>query len=107
MIFIKKLPKIYQNTINKQINNNKKVYYINGNSKQEIKNDNMNQNQIDLVIDGIFNDDGFAFNIPVIIKTNTKTYETSLITRTNEYLLTFDKHKIKVSDIIYIQRKNP
>ena len=67
----------------------------------------MTQDQIDSVLDDIFNDIGYSFNIPVIIKTNTKTYETSLITRTNGYLLTFDNHKIRIDEIVYIQRKNP
>lgn len=108
MIFIKKLPKIYQNTIDKNINNNKKTYYIrNKNSEESLVSETMTQDQIDSVLDDIFNDIGYSFNIPVIIKTNTKTYETSLITRTNGYLLTFDNHKIRIDEIVYIQRKNP
>lgn len=108
MIFIKKLPKIYQNTIDKNINNNKKTYYIrNKTSEESIGAETMTQDQIDSVLDDIFNDIGYSFNIPVIIKTNTKTYETSLITRTNGYLLTFDNHKIRIDEIVYIQRKNP
>ena len=136
MIFIKKLPKIYQNTIDKNINNNKKTYYIrNKTSEESLVSETMTQDQIDSVLDGssknpklltiiricygfninlneffdddIFNDIGYSFNIPVIIKTNTKTYETSLITRTNGYLLTFDNHKIRIDEIVYIQRKNP
>ncbi len=108
MIFIKKLPKIYQNTIDKNINNNKKTYYIrNKTSEESLVSETMTQDQIDSVLDDIFNDIGYSFNIPVIIKTNTKTYETSLITRTNGYLLTFDNHKIRIDEIVYIQRKNP
>lgn len=108
VIFIKKLPKIYQNTINKHINNNKKTYYIKNDSRQEqVINKVMDIKQIDMILDSIFNGFGHPFNIPVIIKTNTKTYETSLITRTNGYLLTLDNDKIKIQDIIYIQIKNP
>ena len=108
MIFIKKLPKIYQNTIDKNINNNNKTYYIrNKTSEESLVSETMTQDQIDSVLDDIFNDIGYSFNIPVIIKTNTKTYETSLITRTNGYLLTFDNHKIRIDEIVYIQRKNP
>lgn len=109
MIFIKKLPKIYQNTIDKPINNNKKTDYVRSNSSNlSTKEDNekiMTNSEIDDVIDEIFNEVGYSFNIPVIIKTNTKTYDTSLITRTNGYLLTLDNHKIRLEDIIYIQRK--
>lgn len=106
--FIKKLPKIYQNSIDKHINNNKKTCYIrNITDKENIVLNTMDNNEIDLVIDEIFNDIGYSFNIPVIIKTNNKTYETSLITRTNGYLLTLDNQKIKLDDIVFIQRKNP
>lgn len=110
MIFIKKLPKIYQNTIDKPIYNNKKTYYIKNDSEKTnsaLKQDSMSIEQINSIIDEIFNGVGYPFNIPVMIKTNTKDYETSLITRTNGYLLTLDHDKIKLEDIISIQRKNP
>lgn len=100
---MKKLPELYQNTINKKINNNKTKCYVDS----EIINDYMNSNQINLFLNDLFNDIGYVFNIPVVIKTNTKTYETSLIARTNGYLLTFDNDKISISNIISIKRKNP
>ncbi len=104
---MKKLPKIYQNKIDKVINNNKKIDYVKKDSnKKNIISDRMSSSEINSIIDGIFNEDGYSFNIPVIIQTNTKRYETSLITRTNGYILTFDHGKIKVEDIYFIQRKN-
>lgn len=111
MIFIKKLPKIYQNTIDKPIHNNKKVCYVRNNSLKEeiepLQKDRMSQKEIDSIIDGIFNEVGYPFNISVMIKTDTKTYDTSLIARTHGYLLTLDHDKIKLEDVIFIKRKNP
>ena len=102
---MKKLPKIYQNNIDKKINNNKEIYYLRNknNSSSEV----MSSNDIDEFLNHIFNGIGYAFNIPVIIKTNNKVYDTSLIARTGGYVLTLDDDKIKLDDIISIKRKNP
>lgn len=107
---MKKLPKIYQNTITKKINNNKTTCYL-----KNITNDNsdrenivaMNNISVNSFIDDIFNSTGYAFNIPIIIKTNNNIYETSLIAKRNGYVLTFDNDKIYIEDIISIKRKNP
>ena len=101
MKVIKKLPKIYQNTIDKKIKNNETVYY--SKNRYSEKEETMDLDSINIFLDNIFNGIGYAFNISVIIKTNTKVYKTSLITRTNNYLLTLDNDKIKISDIISIK----
>lgn len=106
MIIIKKLPKIYQNNINKKINNNKTTYHLKYNNI-DIEPNNMINYSVDEVIDSIFNSTGYAFNKKVIIKTNDKTYNTSLIAKRNNYILTLDNDRIKIDDIISIKRKNP
>ena len=68
---IKKLPKIYQNSIDKKISNNKELYY-----SAYSKNDSVSNTDIDLLIDGIFNNKTKVYNIPVIINTSNKSYET-------------------------------
>lgn len=102
---MKKLPKIYQNTIDKKINNNRTTCYL----KNDFTTTSsiMDNSSINAFIDDIFNTKGYAFNIPVIIKTSNNTYTTSLIAKRNGYILTFDNHKINIEDIISIQRKNP
>ncbi len=105
MSIIKKLPKIYQNNINKPIKNNRESYYsLSPNQSLDI---GQNSLDIDLILDGIFKSDHHAYNIPVIIQTSTKSYDTYLIARTNSYVLTLDQDKIKIEDIISIKRKNP
>ena len=106
MSIIKKLPKIYQPDIDKPIKNNRESYYSLS-SKNEDRSNTMSSSDILLILDGIFSGEKHAYNIPVIIKTSTKVYDTFLIARTGGYLLSRDHDKIKVEDIISIQRKNP
>ena len=90
-----KLPKIYHEDINKNIKNNKQVTYIrNSNMEYEQSSDS-----IDEVLNKIFNGVGYSFNIPLRIETFNRVYNTSLIGKTSNYLLTFDNDTIPISDI--------
>ena len=104
MSIIKELPKIYQNDIDKKITNNKEVFYSLTDSSRNLK---MDHEDISIMIDGIFNGEHQVYNIPVIIKTSTKVYDTYIVARTNSYLLTIDRDRISINDIISIKRKNP
>lgn len=106
MNIIKKLPKIYQNDINKPIKNNKEAFYSYSNSHHD-RTSTMSLADIELILDGIFHGVKQVYNVPVIIKTSTKVYDTFLVLRTPTYLLTIDQDRIKIEDIISIQRKNP
>ncbi len=101
MIIIKKLPKVYQNDINKKINNNKEIYY------SSAKKNKIEKEDIELIIDGLFNKEHNVYNIPVVINTSNKVYDTYLVARTSNYLLTIDQDRIDYNDIISIKRKNP
>ena len=104
MNIIKKLPKIYQNDIDKKFSNNEEIFYSFSDSSRNVK---MNYEDISIIINGIFNGEHQVYNIPVIIKTSSKVYDTYVIARTNNYLLTIDRDKININDIISIKRKNP
>lgn len=103
---MKKLPKIYQNTIDKKIKNNVTAYYSNSSNKivQE-KSDIMSREEVISFINQLFDDDKHVFNIPVIIKTHNHTYDTSLVTKNNSYILTFHQDRINIDEIISIRRK--
>ena len=92
---MKKLPSIYKNEINKKIKNNREVTYI----KEEKQN-------INEIIDSIFNGIGYSYNIPLIITTKDKIYETSLISRNKKNINTLDNQSIPISEIITIERKS-
>lgn len=106
MIFIKKLPKIYQNDINKPIHNNKKMCYVNKEKmKNEVLPNEMTSQEINDFINHIFNTTGYAFNTNVMIKTQNDIYHTSLIAKRNDYILTIDEDKIRIEDIKSITKE--
>lgn len=92
---MKKLPKIYQNNITKRINNNKMVSYV----------ANIKENNIEKELNNVFSGYGYSYNIPLIIKTQNKTYDTSLVLKTNNYVVTLDNEIIPISNITSIIRK--
>ena len=94
---MKKLPKVYKNKITKKINNNKTVCYLK--EEKEL----FNPIEIPTIkdkIEKVFSGYGYAYNIPVTIKTSNQTYETSLIAKTSNNIITLDNNIIPISDII-------
>ncbi len=96
---MKKLPKIYHEDITKEIKNNKKVSYVEKDSNRVYEKDKINE-----VLKEVFNGIGYSFNIPLRIETVDKTYETSLIGKSNNYLITFDNDTILINDIKSIKK---
>ena len=96
---MKKLADLNKNPNSKGIDNNKKVYYM----KEE--NRAINRNDIEEELNNIFNGLGYAYNIPVEIKTKNQIYHTSLVTKTKENIVTLDNNIIPISDIISITKK--
>ncbi len=96
---MKKLPELYKNLNTKPIDNNKKVYYMKEDVRQNLP------NSIEEELDNIFHSLGYSYNIPVEIITRTNTYHTSLVARTKENVLTIDNITIPLKDIIQISRK--
>ena len=94
---MKKLPNIFQNEFNRNIKNNKEIAYV-----KEEKND---IDEINNIINLLFNGTTYAYNIPIIIKTNNATYNTSLISRTKTTIMTLDNNIIPINEIISIERK--
>lgn len=90
---MKKLPNIYKNEINKNIKNNKTVCHL-SESREPIQKDNIQE-----ILNKIFNGLGYSYNIPVIIETINKNYQTSLIARTNNNIITLDNEVIPIADI--------
>ena len=96
---MKKLPEIYKNNINKNINNNKKMCILK-NVNEEIKETPVN---IEKILSKIFNGIGYSYNIPILIETKDKKYETSLITRTKNNVVTLDNDIIPINEIVNIK----
>lgn len=97
---MKKLPKIYQNEILKEINNNKtRCYVVTANELPPI------QAESTITLDEIFSGIGYSYNIPIILTTKKGTYNTSLIAKTKKNIITIDNELIPISDIVSIQKK--
>lgn len=95
---MKKLPKIYQNDLKKIINNNKKVCYLD----TEVKQQDPQKNIIE-TLDSIFSGIGYSYNIPVIITTKDNIYNTSIITKTKNNIVTLDNDIIPISEILNLE----
>lgn len=95
---MKKLPEIYKSNITKNIKNNKEVCYL---KNIDTRNHNLD---VEDVINDIFSGIGYAYNIPVIIDTMNKKYETSLVAKSKDNVVTLDNEVIAIKDIINIKR---
>ena len=96
---MKKLPKLYKNETNHFINHNCKTYHI---KEERIEEENISFSQE--ILDQIFNGLGHPYNQKVLIKTKNKTYETYLVSKTKQNILTLDNEIIPIEDILYIQK---
>lgn len=91
---MKKLPEIYKNMINKNIRNNKEYCYLENESFEE------NELNIEEKLNSIFHGVGYPSNKSVEIVTKEKTYQTSLITRTKNSVITINDETIPLKEII-------
>ena len=57
------------------------------------------------ILNEVFNGIGYSFNIPLFITTNNKVYETSLIAKSKNYVITIDNDTILINDIKAISYK--
>ena len=92
---MKKLPKLYKNDTTNFKKNNTQYYKL----KNEIKPKVQNKEKINDILNNLY-------NIPVIIKTQKKQYETYIISKTRSHIITIDKEAIPLEEIILIKEKN-
>ena len=106
-----KKPKVFENQIDKRINNNKEVF---DSSKEEIeiidkkeekklnKNINDNRDVVDKITE-LLNTNGYVFNINVLIKTKDNEYNTHIASVINNHIITLDNDIINLDDVIDIK----
>ena len=100
-------PKVFANTINKTIKNNKDVYYYKGiNEEIEMIDESRNVN-IKKVLDDIFDSDSFVYKsvVEITLKDKTKFTE-EIIAMKDSYLITLSNKRININDIINIKKAN-
>ena len=92
-------PKVFKNTINKNISNNKKVFYSKFKQKEKIDD---SRNVIQKIND-IFASPNYVYKANVKIKTNDDIITTRIIGRNKDYIITMDNKLIPIKNIIDIK----
>lgn len=110
----KKLPSIYANKIDKELNNNERVYY--SESKRNIdneRNDSLSNNKdttrglnINQKINNIFNSNKYVYKADVVITTKDGKIVKKIIGQNSTHLITIENELIPISNIIDINFTN-
>lgn len=93
----KKLPEMFKKNIDKSHLNNKEICYV---SKEKVvKSNSDNTETVEEKIKKLFKSSKYVFNIGVIIKTKKKTYDTKVIGKIKNSLITEDNETIPIIEI--------
>jgi hypothetical protein len=95
--------KIYVNKINKNIDNNKKVYYSVYDSYNDYRKESINYYDIQNRINILFKCSDFVYKKKFLIKTLEFEKEFVIISKSYDYLLSIDGERIFIKDIIDIK----
>lgn len=103
------LPKVFQNSNIKTDNISQNVFYSEKDSKfislnniEPIKDKYI----IEKKINDLFNSTNYVYKLNVILKTLNDEIKTTVIGRTQKYLITIDNKKIDISSILDIKEDN-
>ncbi|NLL45137.1 MAG: hypothetical protein GX247_05695 [Mollicutes bacterium] len=105
----KKLPKMFVNKIDKELNNNKKVYYSKSNNIEKEEKKEINENWLDLSnktvkekLDAIFNSPSYVYQASVDITLKSGTISKKVIGKSLTHIITMDDELIPIDEIIDI-----
>ena len=98
---MKKLPKVYVSPIDKDLQNNKQLFY------SKLSEESQNTKSVIQKINDIFHSRNFVYKKDVLVTTKNGSKVISLVGRTNDALLSLDKEKILISDIMEIKEYDP
>ena len=97
-------PKVFINNINKSLKNNIDSYHFRG---EEIKEENVNVNDVLRSISKLFSNETFVYKINALITLkNNQVLNKEIISLQNGYLISLDGDKISLSDIKKIKKAN-
>lgn len=97
-----KKPEIYKPPIAKILNNNEKVFYSSYDNL--IRSDDVSESPED-TLNRLSNNGRYIFNTKVIIKTMDKVYDTKIVGKINNKLITIDGDSILFDRILSIKEK--
>lgn len=93
------LPSVFQNKKIHTPNNSQELFY---GSESKI---NIPKIDINKKIKTIFSSPNYIYKMNVIIQTRNKTYETTIIGKSKNYLITINNELINIKDIIDINEQ--
>ena len=100
-------PKVFANTIDKTIKNNKDVYHYRGVTDEVEMIDESTNVNIKKVLDDIFDSDSFVYKSVVEITLKDKTkFKEEIIAMKDTYLITLSNKRININDIVNIKKAN-
>lgn len=99
---MKELPKVFRNEINKNIDNNKKVYYSQNESSRELPKEQSGKN-VQQKINEIFSSPNYVYKANVEIVLKDKIVSKRIIGRNKNYIITMDNELIPITDIVDIK----
>lgn len=107
---MKELPSMYHSSINKEINNNERIYSTLYNDSNIISNksfiNNRNNLTVEQKIQNIFNSPNYIYKIDVVIVTDNNKVNKRIIGKNKNNLITMDNEYIPINTIrdIYINK---
>jgi len=101
----KKLPKVFANTIDKELKNNESVFYEKMKEKEETEIRQVNKYDLSISqkINKIFGSSKYVYKADVDIKTKDGTFSKKVIGRNKNQLITIENELINIDDIIDIK----
>ncbi len=99
----KKLPKVFANKIDKNLNNNETVYYDKNEVRSEQKDNSSSIFTVNQKINQIFSSARYVYKADVIITTKNGKMNKRIIGRNRNELITMDNEVINVNDILDIE----
>lgn len=94
---MKKLPKVYVSPIDKDLQNNKQLFY------SKLSEESQNTKSVIQKINDIFHSRNFVYKKDVLVTTKNGSKVISLVGRTNDALLSLDNERILISDVMEIK----
>ena len=110
----KKLPRIFRNDFNKEINNNRSVYYVKADNddfsfstrkETDVQKNLAKKQGIEEKLNAIFKPGRHSFNVDVEIITNEKVYHTKIAGKIRDMIITLDNDVIPIGNILDIKIK--
>ncbi len=109
----KELPSIFKNSPNKRIENNKNVFYskyesnLQTNTYNRVENNTYDDNtSFRGAVNNMLKNKEYVFNVPVEVKTRNEVFNTRLVGKVGERLLTSDGRTINLDDVVEIKVKS-